>query len=62
MSSDLYPEHGDEKKLLIRQADSAMYRAKKMGGNRFLMAEVKSSDDDSHLDDAAQAKQNQGPE
>jgi diguanylate cyclase (GGDEF)-like protein/PAS domain S-box-containing protein len=58
----IFPEHGDENKQLMRHADSAMYRAKKMGGNRFLMAEVKSSDDDSHLDDAAQAKQNQGPE
>ncbi|MCW8807904.1 MAG: diguanylate cyclase [Rhodanobacter sp.] len=32
----LYPEDGDEKMQLMRQVDSAMYRAKKLGGNRFL--------------------------
>ena len=42
----VYPEHGDEKKRLIRHADSAMYRAKKMGGNRFLMAPLESASDD----------------
>ncbi|MGH8158023.1 MAG: diguanylate cyclase domain-containing protein [Rhodanobacter sp.] len=39
----IFPEHGDEKKQLIRQADSTMYRAKKMGGNRFLMADLQES-------------------
>jgi len=34
----VYPEHGAENKHLIRQADGAMYGAKKQGGNRFLMA------------------------
>lgn len=30
-----YPEHGDDYKKLIQQADKAMYRAKKAGGNQF---------------------------
>jgi diguanylate cyclase (GGDEF)-like protein/PAS domain S-box-containing protein len=41
----VYPEHGNEKKLLTRHADSAMYRAKKMGGNRFLMAPLQADND-----------------
>jgi len=52
----VYPEHGDEKKQLIRQADSAMYRAKKMGGNRFLMAPpLGSNGDEARSDDASRA-------
>ena len=52
----IYPEHGDEKKLLIRHADSAMYRAKKMGGNRFLMAPLPGgTDDEGHSDSTAHA-------
>ena len=33
----LHPEHGDEKKPLLRHADSAMYAAKREGGNRLEM-------------------------
>jgi len=57
----VYPEHGDEKKLLIRHADSAMYRAKKMGGNRFLMAPVpnKADDENRQSDGAVQAAHGQ---
>lgn len=32
----VYPEHGDEKKQLMRHADGTMYGAKKLGGNRCL--------------------------
>jgi diguanylate cyclase (GGDEF)-like protein/PAS domain S-box-containing protein len=47
----VYPEHGDEKKQLIWHADSAMYCAKKMGGNRFLMAPLQgSADAEGHSD------------
>ena len=50
----IYPEHGNEKKQLIRHADSAMYRAKKMGGNRFLMAPLQGGTDvEGRSDDAA---------
>lgn len=51
----VFPEHGDENKQLIRQADSAMYRAKKMGGNRFLVADLQESGDESCSDGVAQA-------
>jgi diguanylate cyclase (GGDEF)-like protein len=30
----LHPEHGEEKKPLLRHADNAMYAAKRGGGNR----------------------------
>lgn len=33
----LFPEDGQDKMQLMRQVDSAMYRAKKLGGNRSLM-------------------------
>ncbi|EQD66273.1 diguanylate cyclase with PAS/PAC sensor [mine drainage metagenome] len=33
-----YPEHGDLGQALVRAADHAMYRAKKLGGNRCWMA------------------------
>lgn len=33
-----YPQHGDDYKKLILSADEAMYRAKKLGGNRIQMA------------------------
>ncbi|WP_426700020.1 diguanylate cyclase domain-containing protein [Rhodanobacter sp. Col0626] len=33
----VYPEHGHEDKQLMRQADNAMYGAKRQGGNRLLM-------------------------
>ncbi len=36
----VYPEHGDEGQHLIREADHAMYGAKKQGGNRCLMADA----------------------
>jgi len=42
----VYPEHGDEYKQLIRHADGAMYGAKKMGGNRFLIADLQDSSND----------------
>lgn len=32
----LYPEHGEKAEQLIKHADTAMYSAKKNGGNRFL--------------------------
>ncbi len=34
-----YPEHGEDGKHLLRQADQAMYGAKKLGGNTFLLAD-----------------------
>ena len=34
----LYPEHGDERKPLMRCADDAMYCAKRLGGNRAQVA------------------------
>lgn len=37
-----HPEHGDENRQLVRQADSAMYVAKRRGGNRFQMAPLPS--------------------
>jgi len=57
----VYPEHGDEKKLLIRHADSAMYRAKKMGGNRFLMSTLPDDTDDGngHSEDTIQTASSQ---
>ncbi|OOG60234.1 diguanylate cyclase [Rhodanobacter sp. C03] len=48
----VFPEHGNENKQLIRHADGAMYRAKKIGGNRFLVADPQNSDDDSRSGDA----------
>lgn len=36
----VYPEHGDEGQHLIREADHAMYGAKKLGGNRCVMADT----------------------
>ena len=33
----LYPEHGEDEKQLISCADTAMYKAKKNGGNRIEM-------------------------
>jgi diguanylate cyclase (GGDEF)-like protein/PAS domain S-box-containing protein len=32
------PEHGDDNRQMIRHADEAMYAAKKLGGNRLLVA------------------------
>ena len=34
----VYPDHGDDDKQLTRNADDAMYVAKRDGGNRLLMA------------------------
>ncbi len=36
----VHPEHGDEGQHLIREADHAMYGAKKQGGNRCVMADA----------------------
>jgi diguanylate cyclase (GGDEF)-like protein len=36
----VYPEHGGEGQHLIREADHAMYGAKKQGGNRCQMADA----------------------
>ena len=36
----VYPEHGAEGQHLIREADHAMYGAKKLGGNRCVMADA----------------------
>lgn len=35
----LYPQHGREAAVLLKQADEAMYRAKLLGRDRFCMAE-----------------------
>jgi diguanylate cyclase (GGDEF)-like protein/PAS domain S-box-containing protein len=57
----IYPEHGDDKKQLIRHADSAMYRAKKMGGNRFLMAPLQGeANDEGRTDVTVQAGRSEG--
>jgi GGDEF domain-containing protein len=34
----LYPDHGEDGKLLLRHADDAMYDAKRQGGDRALMS------------------------
>lgn len=34
----IYPLHGDDAQHLLQRADHAMYRAKRAGGNRFLLA------------------------
>jgi diguanylate cyclase (GGDEF)-like protein/PAS domain S-box-containing protein len=34
----VHPRHGDDNRQLIRHADEAMYAAKKLGGNRLLVA------------------------
>lgn len=39
----LYPEHGGEFKLLMRSADTAMYRGKRLGGNRVQVAPATSA-------------------
>jgi diguanylate cyclase (GGDEF)-like protein len=32
----LYPDDGDTTELLLKQADTAMYRAKELGGNKYV--------------------------
>jgi diguanylate cyclase (GGDEF)-like protein/PAS domain S-box-containing protein len=34
----LYPDDGDATELLLKQADTAMYRAKELGGNKFVFS------------------------
>jgi diguanylate cyclase (GGDEF)-like protein/PAS domain S-box-containing protein len=47
----VYPEHGDNRKQLIRHADAAMYTAKKQGRNQWGMTDaVQFSEDDAKLD------------
>jgi diguanylate cyclase (GGDEF)-like protein/PAS domain S-box-containing protein len=35
----VYPEHGDNESMLVRNADTAMYRAKERGGNKVIIFE-----------------------
>jgi diguanylate cyclase (GGDEF)-like protein len=36
----LYPDDGDAAELLLKKADSAMYRAKELGGDTFVYYEM----------------------
>lgn len=39
IGGSLYPDHGDDARTLVKQADDAMYRVKQAGRNGFRMAE-----------------------
>ncbi len=46
----IYPEHGEDRKQLMRHADAAMYEAKKRGRNRLVMTDTSNfSEDDIRL-------------
>lgn len=48
----VYPEHGEDRKHLMRHADAAMYEAKNQGRNRLAMIGTADADEDDAVSDA----------